>query len=703
MFKVVLIQNISELRNYSYADLRGELRKLGLEVIDITRDNIDTLLPTIQQGADCVLFASNSLNDAKIYEYVCADAFAKAFGEYLDKGGSSLILHQNSLKDKPEPLPFLGGGIERLEGRYGGTNVSLKKADRSAEQYYVFPNRVSIDEVDADCFGNSAVAGNYWMLLKGSCEEWMPIMEDSFGNCVIGKMLHRKVIFSSILLDYQKHTRLLENILINLMVDNMSLALLESDEPDSLGFSYFLNSLENRKLYYKKYENSEAGLAELMGNIHLGIHSAILVTDKTMEGMNPEMIGSINRYGVKLIQVHDQDIGSSESFVVHSVDKSISLLFSKIELQIQKELAAGFVSGSFMKTVEVLMKLKEFESSGMTKGVYNKESIAHVFEKISPHLLEDGSYDRTFGATCKVLWLFGTFLGKTDKLTRSSYSYIKASACGNSMRESLEKHYVLADFEKDPRAYLEKTCAPIISEAIARDFAYVTEYDFLALCKVALRIGNEAMLIGLFRFIKAHVDERNEFFNSYVTAIISSHLIDMYDLISDKYQKERIRELLFDIVIYLRQVDTKNMSVEEVLQIVCALYKFESVVSFPVSDLTELIFKTGTFPHDYYAFENQINSYQKSRLEMDDIINTSKLVKQENKILRYYKKGFFATLLATVVLAYFLIYMLISTKEPILMTALTKIKETWPSLFSLLIIPLGTFIYNRFLKKRSDK
>lgn len=705
MFRIALVQNLSELRNYSYADLRGDLHRMGFDVVDVTRDNIYSFIPMLGEGVDCVLFATNSLNDSKIYEHVCTEEFCNAFRAYIEKGGSTLVLHQFSLRDKADPLPFLPVAIEKLEKVFGGDNIALGKADKFSEQFFVFPNKISVEQINEYCCRNSAVNGHYWMLLR-SPDEWSSILTDNYGNAVVSRMATKKITFSSVPLDYQKHLAFLENILVNLMVDNMSLAIMESNTPDNLGFSYFLNSLENNKLYYKKYPCDADGFGDLATNIALGVHSAILINDAQMQSLPAEMMETINRYGVKLIQLSDKDLGSADSFVVHSIDKRVALVFSKIELRIQEELASGFVSGSFMKTVEVLQKLKEFEEKGMTKGTYTKESVSHVLEKISSRMNEDGSCDKTFGITCKALWLFATFLGKTDKLTKSCRGYVEGIADLDSVRERLERYYTLSLFEKDARAYLTETCAPIINEIIDRDFHSITEYDFLTVMKIALIIADERMLIELFGYVKEHTKETREIFNSYVTAILSSDLIDMYNIIQDVRYKERIRELLFDIVIYLKQVNTASMSVEEVMQVVCALYKFESVVSFPVGDLTEIIFKTGTYPRDYQAFENQITSYQRSRLELDDALNKNKTIKKEVSTLKKYKTISFALLSALAVLLYLFVYLLLTfndAAENIFPLLFSKIKETWPSLFSLLIVPALTFIYNRYLKKKEDK
>lgn len=702
MFRIALVQNISEMRNYSYADLRKDLYELGVEVQHFTRENISHLSAALNaKQTDCVFFASNVFNDGNIYSCVTEDSFVKAFREYLGAGGACLVMHQNALKEKEAPFPFIDDSVNKLESNYAEKYVSLQKAGGATDAYFNFPNKVTIDDITSNCYGNSAVSGKYWLLLRPAEDKWSPILLDSLGNAVIAKHNSKKVIFSSILLDYQKHRGLLHNILVNLLSDNRSLAILQSEAADTLGFSYFLNSLENNKLYYKKYTGDEESLDDLVENARLGVHSAILINHDLLPTLPARVKETVEKYGVKLIELNDQALDRSDSFTVHSVDKSLSLMFSKLELQIQEDLASGFISKSFMKTVEVLKKLKEFESEGMTRGVYDKKSIARVLELMSPHMKGDGSYDETFGATCRAFWVFANFLGKNDELTKATYGYIKKCSDVGTVREKLERFSSLAIFEKDPKKYLTDTCSDIINDVIYSRFEYITEYDFIKLMQVALEIGDEQMLMGMFNYIADNVSENGELFNSYVTSIVSSYLIDMYGMITNERAKERIRELLFDLMLYIRKINVSKMSIEESLHTVCTLYKFETVVSFPIDDLTEIIFKTGNFPHEYHAFENQINVYQKTRLEIDAIENENKELRKQNKHMQIYKRVFFGMLSAIAVLIYFSVYLVIvlhDTGAPVWDMLFSKIMESWPSLFTLAVVPLVTFVFNKYIK-----
>lgn len=707
MFRIALVQNISEMRNYSYADLRKDLNNIGFEVQHFTRENIEFLSSALNsQQIDCVLFASNVFNDKLIYSYVTEDAFVKTFRQYLGNGGASLILHQNSLKEQDSPFPFIDDSVIRLESNYAEKYVSLQKAGGVTDSYYNFPNKISIKEITDNCYGNTTVSGKYWLLMRASEENWSPIMLDSLGNAVIAKHNSKKVIFSSILLDYQKHKSLLQNILVNLLSDNRSLAILQSNGEDTLGFSYFLNSLENNKLYYKKYTGDEESLDDLVENSRLGVHSAILINHDLVATLPQKIKDIVEKYGVKLIELNDQAFDKSDSFTVHSVDKSLSLMFSKLELQIQEDLSTGFISKSFMKTVEVLAKLKEFESDGLTRGVYNKESINHVLELMSPHMKEDGSYDKTFGATCKAFWVFANFLGKNDELSKATYAYIKKSTDVDTLREKLERFYALSLLESDPQKYLSNTCSDIINDVIYSRFEYITEYDFIKIMQVALEIGDENMLMGMFNYISDNVSESGELFNSYVTSIVSSYLIDMYAIISNDKAKERIRELLFDMVLYLRKINISEMPLEESLHTVSTLYKFETVVSFPIDDLTEIIFNTGNFPHEYHAFENQINVYQKTRLEIDAIENENRDLKKSNKAMQIYKKVFFGMLSAIAVLIYFTVYLAIVINDSgtgVFNALFSTIVKSWPSIFTLAVVPLVSFVFKKYINNKKDK
>ncbi|MGM9632174.1 MAG: hypothetical protein ACI3XL_03690 [Eubacteriales bacterium] len=715
MFKVNVIQNISEIRNYSYADIRQNLRDMHFEVNSYTHENIEHFLPSLKQDdIDCVIFASNSMNDKKIHEYVSSPEFCECFDAYLNDGGACLVLHQNSLKNTENPLPFItDGSVISLKGCYADESVSFASPSETAMEYFSFPNHVSLDEITRTC-DSSSLSGKYWQFMEPAEDTWSPILCDAEQNGVILRHNEKKIIFSSLLLDYQKHLSLLQNLLINMLAGNRGLAILEDNSTNTLGFNYFLNSLEGKKLYYKKYTNNEIGRKELLENTRMGLHSSILLKEGTLRSLPDEIIKTIDNYGVKLIEITDHELDKADTFVIHSIDKNLSLQFAHLEFAVQEELTHGFISDSFMKTVDVLMLMKEFESNGLTKGHYDKDSISAVLRCIEPHIqTADGSYDETFGATCKALWLFLHFLGKEDKLTKNAYEYIKSKNSVSTIREFLERHYILSYFEADRSRYLKNTCEDTVNSIIEKRFGNISEYDFLTVFKVAIAIGNENQLMNLFSYIQANTTEDGKFFSSYVTSVITSYLIDIHDtVIKTEENKERLRRLLFDLVMYIRNVNTEDMPLEDVLRIVCTLYKFETVVSFPIGDLTEIIFKTDSFPHEYKKVERKITKYQDARIEMDAVKDENAKLKKENKELKranrlmpVWKGLSWACLTLFALSVYICVYLgfiLLDSEIPVIATLFEKIKDSWVSLFSLAIVPLITYGINKYINKKKE-
>ena len=708
MFKIALIQNLSEMRNYSYADYRKKIRQMNFDCVCFTRDNITNLASSLN-NFDCVIFASNSLNDSYVYEYLCREEFVSDFTKYLDNDGAAVVLHQNSLKDKANPYPFLGINPDsKIIGKYAGENVELKKANGLIDHFFKFPNKIDVDSIYRLCLNNKALSGCYWTLNELiDKDSWIPLVVDSLFNPIVVKSPNRKIILSSLLLDYQNHFNFFNNLLINLIVDNMSLAIVEADPNQSIGYNYFLNSLEIKKLYYKKYGVSEKDLNDLTENITLGVHSAILISADIKSLLPKKLLDFTNQYGIKLIEINDNDLNKNDSFVVHTVEKNICLDFSNIELRIQHELETGLISKSFLKTVEVLMKLVSFQKEGLTNAIYDKTKISKVFEVVSKHLNDNGSYDNTFGATCKMLWLFNEFLGRDDKLTKAAYNWIITQTNFSSVREKLQYHYIISITLDNQVEYLKENCKEDIIELIENNFDTISEYDFLTVMRVAVNINDEDMLYKLFEYINNH-SNNGMLYDSYVTAIIASYLIEINNLIEDHKKKENIQALLFKMIIYLRNVrqNSKNLSLEEELEIICALYKFETVVSFPVNDLTELIFRTGNFPKIFKSYEASIDNFQKVRMEKEKAEKDNRAYEKEIKRLQIYRYSLFAAIILIVLAIYLLIYFLIifdSQGINFIPLFFDKIKDSWPSLFAAVIIPVVSFIADRYLKKKDKK
>ncbi|MBQ2733483.1 MAG: hypothetical protein IJF74_04925 [Clostridia bacterium] len=730
MYRIALVQNTSEMRSYPFADLRAPLAEMGFDFVHFTSENIGSLDAELVHGIDCVVFSSNSLHDDAIKTHVYAESFCRAFEKYLETG-AVLVMHQYKLAVKaddtqtPPALPFLGKNIRLIKDsrteKERNSRERCFKFTQNGDAYRSFPNRVCADDVFKQAIDSPGVHLDYSMILEGEENEWIPLMTDAEGRGVIKRAADKKIVFSSILLDYQRHLTLLENVLVNLLAGNMSLAVYKEHTENSLGFSYFLNHLENKKLYFKHYTSDDR--EHMIGNIKNGVHSGVLVGSGMMKKLTDEDLRVIDEAGVKLIKLRDRKNDGDDFFEVHSVDKTSCLNFAKAEREVQEELAKSPKQSSFMVRVDLLSALSEFKAKGLCRGEYTAETLSVVLSNAKQHVdaSKNGSYDDTFGATLRVLWLFYTFLGKNDEYTKKVYDYVsECDVSCNAIREKLDKYITLSLFEKDRAEYLRESCASIINVI---DVSTINEYDMLILLELADLTDDNALLELVVEYVEEHVSDHDVTLGIYAAAVTASRFTDVYQRLCARTDAvscdicNRIEQLLFSLVKYLNSDNCICSRADQRLRRACALYKFESVTSFPVADLSELLFKTGTFPKEKCEQESYIDSCQAVRLKNDRLIleneslaKSSSAMEEELGHLRKDVRGkrvleaalYFALLLGAVAvyLTVDLTIKLSDMGEPIVDNMIKKVIDWWPALFGALIIPFAKYIYKRFLKKK---
>lgn len=739
MYKIALIQNTSQMRSYSFADLRAPLMERGFDVVHFTGENICYLDDFLSQGADCVVFASNALHDYVIKHHVDGEDFCRAFSEYMERG-AVLVMHQMKLsKLDGNPMPFLGDSVLRLQSDYHGNDDgrACKGAfipTKQGEPYFCFPNKVEAESVFRQADENPSFPGDFWQVLRCVDNTWYPIMTGSEGEPLISRMIGKKVIFSSLLLDYQQHYDLLENILINLITSNVTLAVFKDSAKDNLGFSYFLNHLENCKYYVKRYGAEDK--ATMLTNITCGVHSGVLVGDGMMDCLTDNDKELIDKNGVKLIKLRDKNEDGDDFYEVHSVDKVGCLGFARMELAVQEEFDKAPEQSSFLVRTELLKVITDFSRRGLTSGSYDKDSLCAFLRDVKATVDRsgNGSYDNTFGATCKALWVFYTLLGPTDPYTLAARKYIEDFDVTKSAdREKLEKYCMLSLFAEDKAEYLRARCGDLICDV---NVGRINEYDMLMLFNVALIMNDADIFERLVVFIEDRVRSTDVSLGAYAASVTASHLVDAYTILSEDKIKHRelcsrIEKLLFVLIKLLPEFATERYRVEERLYAVCALYKFENITAFPVADLAELIFNQGAFPRQMHSSRQALNTFEELRIKRETLESqneqlknevatqneqlesqSNELKKKENKLsalkknAKLYKKSFFVCLSLLVVAVYVIIYLLImlsDTGVPVIRELFKKIVSSWPTLFTVMIVPIVEFIHNRFIKDKDKE
>lgn len=564
--------------------------------------------------------------------------------------------------------------------------------------FFKFPNIVTADDILKCSKNNKNIEALYWTLLEfNETDEFIPVLRNGNGEYLISKMLNKKVVISSLILDWQRHDKLLENILINLIIPDSAIAFITNNETPGLGYSFFLKSLENHKLYYKIYNsNIKDDIERLKECVNIGIINTVLVLGKECKKVIEKDINKfVKDHGTKVIELYDRDISQNDSYVVHTTDKKYETNFADLEFRIQHALFNGYINNSFSTTIEVLKVLNYFKNSGDVKGTYDSVSLKPILDKVGNKIIKDGSFDKTMGATCKALWLFKNFSNDEEciNICKSWISTQDINCFG--LREKLEIYITLSIFDENPKEYLTKKCKPLVDNIFKDKCTQLSEYDIPMICDALVKMQDMDLFKEFIDFMSAKINDGDSL-TRYTLSNVFSKLIEIYYIIEkqkNRSQKfiDKIRNLLFDIDAMLEStLNEPFIDICEEIQIVAALYKFESFISFPVKELTNILYSDGSIPTKKYIFKTNITNFEKARIERDKLQKES----EENKIkLKNYN------LLSTIVLislmiAVAAIYIAINEAITIAnaginpkMSFLDLVNKYWPMVVSVAIMP----------------
>lgn len=718
MYRILLVQNLSEMRNYAYADARSMLQSMGFDYELFTMENISDITGSLLSGScDLLLLASNCLNDMVVKEHLFSDAFRSAFSAFLAQGKPCLILHQNGIARKsPEnPFPFLSTEMPyKLRSDYKAAEgpQDLRFGGCFYREYFEFPNKVLPEDIIRQCQEEQYPKGLHWTALEDEHKQWLPILKSSADIPLISKHAGQPVIYSSLLLDMQDHRKLLENIIINLIVNNNSLAILGNDHMESLGYNYFLNALKASKLHYIIYrEEGRPSCQDLFANIKLGLHSTLLITPEAKKIIKDDY-DSITAQGVKIIEIKNEDIDKRDSYIIHATEKNIRCAFAETEVKIQRMLMGGYINDSFMKTIDVLMILTDFQKIGITKGTYTKETLGLVSSLIEQRIKPNGSFDDTFLASVKALWYYKNIVGGNDPVARKLESYVTSYAGNYSvhLRELVEELKTITPFSLGGLSWnvaQQLRQMDVVSDFLAASFdrqKRYNEYDVLAVLEVAGLLRDTVILKNVLTYLERNLSH-GLILNTHLTATFTTALIRQYNQLPDNEPlKGQMQDLLFEMVAFLKkeldfllETDTDDKYIDTTLHIVQALYAFEAIVSFPITDLINLVFRSGNYPNLMLEFGKSIADIQQTRLEVGKFKDDIKAYKN----LRSYQSWFYVFAGLSVVLFYLCISLLLTAMnyESFWETLKTSLVDAWPALFSGAIIPFVKILSKRIRRK----
>lgn len=713
MYRILLVQNLSEMRNYAYADARSMLQSMGFDYELFTMENISDIAGSLLSGdSDLLLLASNCLNDVVVRDYLFGDEFRSAFSAFVSQGKPCLILHQNGIarKSPEDPFPFLVTEMPyKLTSNYKEAEgiQDLSFTGCFYREYFEFPNKVLPRFIIRQCQEEQYPKGLHWTALEDEHKQWLPILRSSADIPLISKHTSQPVVYSSLLLDLQDHRKLLENIIINLIVNNNSLAILGNDHMESLDYNYFLNALKASKLHYIIYrEDGKPSCEDLFANIKLGLHSTLLIAPEAKEIIKNDY-ESITAQCVKIIEIKSEDIDKRDSYIIHATEKNIRCAFAETEVKIQRMLMGGYINGSFMKTIDVLKILMEFQEMGITKGSYNKETLRLITSLIEQRIKPNGSFDDTSLPSIKALWYYKNIAGENEPIARKLENYVTTYTKNYSvhLRELVEELKTVGELSLDAAQQLRK-------QEVVKDFMVPSldkhkrfnEYDVLAVLEVAGLLHDTTILRNVLRYLEENLSH-GVILNTHLTATFTSALIAQYNLLTDNEPlKGQMQDLLFEMVAYLKkeldallETDTDDKYIDTTLHIVHALYAFETIVSFPITDLINLVFRSGNYPNLMLEFGKSIADILQTRMEVGKYKDDIKAYKN----LRSYRTWFHVFAGISVFLFYLCVSLLLTAMnyDDFWATLKDSLVDAWPALFSGALIPFTKVLVKRIRGK----
>jgi hypothetical protein len=595
------------MSHYGYADARPLIEELGYNVVLYTAQNIDDLASNLQTF-DAIIYASNAFNDKTIREEIFTPEFIATFSKFLEEGKGCLILHQlrlaqtknTTLEFLPSPLKSVQP-IERLKTEKSSDGELHPTALTKTHVCFLYPNEIDINQVKTQCLNYRSLSGlywHYWAQVENS--EWDILLYDIDANDIQRSLILSskeaapyRIILSSLTLDWQKQTKVFQNILTYIIEGKHNTAILKDYKNTSVAFEYFIECLKSQKYPFKIYEVAQ-DLTSLRKNIEAGVHTILIfdpfIDKKSVGSELYSLIENLVLKGkMKLLGIDTTDQTLYKFFVAGRERYALRLLYD-CEIKVQNELNKGYIDGGFWSTVEslqILNQLTEVESH------FDFNTLKSVFKLANGHD-RDGSYDEVFGVSCAFLWLRATYLGIDSEETKRTLDWIRDHITGFEDRERALAYQILNEINlitDDEKAELQQ----ILS---SQDVPNLSEIDLIVYLKASSSIGYKDHMLSIIKRIEK-LQNNGCWVDLATTATATTVILDVLDTLKTDTSiysqiKTSLETLLFKSIIFLqnslRQQQLEKMKAEypwdnkasTSLKCLQAWLKFEDIIDIPI-------------------------------------------------------------------------------------------------------------------------
>jgi len=708
MPRIALIQNQSEMANYSHADCRSYIEDIGFDYELFTASNIDQLLHSISSGGfDALVIASNALHDTVIRS-VLLSATGKKIVDTLQRHSAGLLVlmqYKAAYEDYifeflPEELKSLKA-IARPDAESSKNSKLVAKSNSFSIPLLTYPHQVRLEGLEDRGNTHKTLKGVYWHHWSDELEPYW----DCHLSCTIDEKVHRpllisakehlnsRIIMCALPVDWHGHADLFENMLIYATEGRHQTAVVVNPSLSSPAFDYLLATLRARKEGFQTYHTQTQQLDQLGSNIKSGIHNSIVlgpdVSQEDIESLQVgNLLGLMASGDLRLLSFNQ--MGGKNELVISGRNSPAKNAYKLIVPNITQELTKGFIDGSFWSTISSLQAIESLPG-GLSQSVFPFGKIIEISDKHD----RDGSYDEVFGVTVALLWLRSRYFGNDNAKTKKTLGWVRNSLSDIDDSEKIRAYTTL----KRVQLIADNEIVAAKDIISAGQFDKANEFELLSYLDASVCFDDIRSIAKIIQELIKRKSEENALKTGWVdmptTAAFISALVASHDLLikskkSNAKTLESIRSLVVPSMIYLEESFQRSALINDerqnaypwdgkgatTLRCLAAWQSFDTFLSAPVvvaADTIKQISQSGRLSKlatsgldsieelvsDREDLLQKLSDYEKAEEEKRDALRQLRLTeKSVRKAVNFSK----FLLLLFVILAYFVIDHLARTK-----------------------------------------
>lgn len=634
MYRIAVIQNMSEMLRYGWADIRPSLQGFDYEVENYTSGNIQDLFPKLEKDVyDGLIFATNACNDSAIHSALLTNKHT--LESYLNRGHGILLLFQKRLTELEKspsyeflPETFQVNGVMKPETHLKGDLYVQPEA--SNHPILNHPNAIRMAVTKNYCLSNERIKCLYRGFIRPLNQTSYDtlVSDESYGRrrqiIICSKQIFSpRIVIASMVLDWQDEKELLQNCITYVVEGSPTVGVLKKIGESSSDFSYLLTNLGVYKIPHRVYSQKELHFEKRMFELHYSLFLDPAWSIEELRQSNIQRFADYLREGSKI--VFWDKAGSPTAilgflggtrFSRKMIDNSLAWIAS--------EYKDGQWAGSFWITFDILETLQYFEKP---ISQYKKEILA----RISPHDIH-GSYDELLGATCALLKVYFWLLGKDSKKYQKTLAWIKKTLKKSSL--FFEQATAIDTLKELGEDIDQQVMNNFVVKVLSKINNLTNEFQLFRYAETLYSCGlyDDAVKVAL--RLSSCQDENGCWMNVHETAAIATMLMRLQYKLPN--HSPVIEKMIFGAIKYLQETyNPRNnnwmSNVAFTAKALVALKEFQNQISLPVEEFITSLKETRRFMQDSAQLEAATQLIAKLQEQNLSLANLLKNWQKEHK------------------------------------------------------------------------